>query len=278
MSALWRLTGLGTFVVTKTVGGKTATMTRWSSLLSVVYTMTVYTAYAHLCSTFASGKLSTYRNQSSGEDNAVKMAGGKLQILFIRDMDMVVLFVASTTVYMCPMVYRREHARVYEEHADILRRLFGDMGYRPSSPSFICAMDVCCWTLYAALTVTLSLDVYRYASVTPVTYAIVSVWSHYALLTGNMQFAITVFGLRQCYRELNVRMRAGYERTASHGVFDLGSDFTANNDAVLSVIEIANMSTSTPEVLFPNAALVNGEKSLFNFGNYRYIKYLYTEK
>lgn len=232
MAVLWRLTGLGTFVVTKTVCSKTA-MTRWLSVLSVVYTVTVYMAYACLCSTFAFDRLSTYRNQSSGEDNAVTMAGAKLQILLIRDMDMVLLFVASTMVYWCPIIYRREHTCVYEDHGAILRQLFGYIGCGPSALSFVCIMDVCCWTLYAALSIALSLDVYRYAGMTPVSYAIVCIWSHYALLTGNMQFAVTVFSLRKCYRELNVRLWAGHDRLSSRGVFDLGTDFIiSNNNAV----------------------------------------------
>jgi len=137
--------------------------------------------------------LSAYRRHESGT----------IQIHLIRDTNIALLFVASTTVYWSAAAYRRQHVRVYAEHAAVVHQLFGSMA--PSGR----AVDAFCWVLTPLLAAALSLDVRRYTGSRPWTFGIVYVWGHYALLTGNMQFAVTVFGLRQCYRELNCRMRAG---------------------------------------------------------------------
>lgn len=187
LTALWRLTGLGTFSLT---GCLPPPLSR----ISVVYTVTVYSAYAYLCSVLTSERLSAYRQHESGT----------FQIHVIRDTNMGLLFIASTAVYWSAAAYRRQHVRVYAEHAAVVHQLFGS-----AVPAGRRAVDACYWMLYALLAAAMSLDMHRYTGPRPWTFGVVYVWGHYTLLTGNMQFSITVFGLWQCYRELNCRMRAG---------------------------------------------------------------------
>ncbi|XP_022179783.1 uncharacterized protein LOC111040258 [Myzus persicae] len=230
LTALWRLTGLGTFSLTGCPPPP-------SSRLSVIYAVTVYSAYAYLCSVLTSERLSAYRRHESGT----------FQIHVIRDTNMALLFVASTAVYWCAAAYRRQHVRVYAEHAAVVQQLFGSTA--PAGR----AMDAYCWVLYALLATALSLDVRRYSGPRPWTFGAVYFWGHYALLTGNMQFAITVFGLRQCYRELNCRMRAGSAgRRHDFGLYEYGtsdadttkmpsSDVQPQNMMFISVLEKVNM-------------------------------------
>ncbi|KAL5242417.1 hypothetical protein ACI65C_009827 [Semiaphis heraclei] len=224
LTALWRLTGLGTFSLTGCPPPPP------SSRLSVVYAVAVYSAYAYLCSVLASERLSAYRQHESGT----------FQIHVIKDTNMVLLFVASTAVYWCTAVYRREHVRVYSEHAAVVHQLFGSTA--PAGR----VVDAWCWVLYALLATALSLDVRRYTGLRPWTFGAVYVWGHYALLTGNMQFAITVFRLWQCYRELNCRMRAGNAgRRHDFGLHDYGP----------AAVDNAKM----PEVPPQNMMFISGE-------------------
>jgi len=209
LTALWRLTGLGTFSLTGCPPPP-------SSRLSVVYAMTVYSAYAYLSSVLISERLSAYRRSENG----------MFQIHVIQDTYMSLLFVASTAVYWSTAAYRRQHVRVYSEHAAVIHQLFGS-----SAPAGRRVVDACYWMLYALLAAALSLDVHRYTGPSPCTFGVVYVWGHYALLTGNMQFAITVFGLRQCYRELNCRMRAGSGgRCHEFGLHEYGTKMPSSDN------------------------------------------------
>lgn len=182
MATLWWLTGLETT----------------SSGLSVAYAAAVYSAYASLCVAFAAERFAAYTG--GGAD----LTGARLQILLIRDTNVALLFVASTATYWCAAAYRRERAIARDEHEAAAARLFGTAagGER--------AAEACCWALYALLAVVLSLNAFQRSDVpTHWTCRAAYAWGHYALLTGNMQFAVTVFGLLRCYRGLNDRVRAG---------------------------------------------------------------------
>lgn len=235
MAALWQLTGLhGT-----TIAG-------WSSprpsrrLSSVVYAAAVYSAYACLFAASASDRLTSYYGRGRP---AAKAGGNLLQIRLIRDTDAALLFVATTAVYWSAAAYGPRHERVYEEHVDVTRRLFGDVVVvadrrlpptRMSSHRSVVVQDACCWTLYALLAVILSLDVYHDAGpAVPWTYSAAYVWGHYALLTGNVQFAVTVFRLWRCYCELNERMmRAGRRQNDN---FDCTGDPAGDSSSVAGV-------------------------------------------
>lgn len=108
LTILWRLTGLGTLSLSSSPPPS-------SSRLSAVYAATVYSAYAYLCSVLASERLSAYGRHESGT----------FQVDAIRDTNMALLFVASTVVYWCTHVYRRQHVRVHAEHAAVVHQLFG---------------------------------------------------------------------------------------------------------------------------------------------------------
>lgn len=185
---LWRATGLES-----TASG-----------LSSVYSSVVYLAYACLCVASAADMF-----EGRAKATATTAAtGGRLQILVIRDVHMALLFVATTAVYWCAAVYRRQHARVRDLDAAIARSLFG----APESLSAeTVAQCACRWSLYGLLVAVLSLDAFRSADMVavPWTHRVAFSWGHYALLTGHMQFAGLVSGLLRSYRELNERMRAG---------------------------------------------------------------------
>jgi len=119
-------------------------------------------------------------------------------------------------------------------------------------------MDACCWALYALLAVVLLLDVCLYMDpAAPWTRLVVYVWGHYVLLTGNIQFAVTVFGLRQCYRELNERMRAGRpERRYRDDLFDWADDGGwSAADATTSTLRSTSSDFIIRDVMF-----VSGER------------------
>lgn len=186
---LWRATGLE------------AT----ESGLSSVYSSVVYLAYACLCAASAADMF-----QGRAKATATTAAtGGRLQILVIRDVHMALLFVATTAVYWCAAVYRRQHARVCDLDAAIARSLFG--AAESAGGAEPVAQRACRWSLYGLLVAVLSLDAFRSADVVavPWTHRVAFSWGHYALLTGHMQFAGLVSGLLRSYRELNERMRAG---------------------------------------------------------------------
>ncbi|CAH1724355.1 unnamed protein product [Aphis gossypii] len=258
LTVLWRLTGLGTLSLSSSPPPP-------SSRLSAAYAAIVYSAYAYLCSVLVLERLSAYRRHESGT----------FQIHAIRDTNMALLFVTSTAVYWCTTVYRRQHARVYAEHAAVVHQLFG------TAAPVGRALDAYCWVLYALLVAALSLDVRRYAGPVPWTFGAVYVWGHYALLTGNMQFAITVFGLRQCYRELNCRMRAGNAgRSHDSGLREYGtaaaadtaktssSDVPLQNIMFISVLEKVNLLTILKhwsDVHWSITQIVSRVNNLFKF-------------
>lgn len=197
MAAVWRTTGLG--VPSETDGGGSA----WST----VYSAAVYTAYACLCVAYA---FEVRRSEYGGGDPPRQRSGGSLQVRLIRYTDTALLFVAATAVYWGAATRRREHGRVRDRHAAVVRQLFGSPSHGRSGPLLrVAAEDACCCALYALLAAAVSLDVRRYAGPAPWTHAAVRFAGHYALLTGNVQFAVTVLALRRCYAELNSRMRAG---------------------------------------------------------------------
>lgn len=238
MATLWRLTGLhGIFEVKHTSFGPS------SSRLSVIYAAAVYSAYAFLYASCASDRLTAYYGRAR-----LAESGGLLQIRLIRDIDAAVLFVTTTVVYWSVAVYSREHKRVHDEHVTVARRLLGDVAGRLPLPSSHRVMDAYCWALYALLAVVLLLDLYHcMVSVAPYTYSAVYVWGHYALLTGNVQFAVTVLALRQCYFTLNERMRAGQsERCRWDSLF---------------VIKTSTLRTSTSsDFLSRDVMFVSGER------------------
>ncbi|XP_026806407.1 gustatory receptor for sugar taste 43a-like [Rhopalosiphum maidis] len=254
LTILWRLTGLGTLSLSSSPPPS-------SSRLSVVYAATVYSAFAYLCFVLASERLSAYGRHESGT----------FQIHAIRDTNMALLFVASTVVYWCTHVYRRQHVRVYAEHAAVVHQLFGTAA--PVGRD----MNAYCWVLYASLVAALSLDVRRYVGPMPWTFGAVYVWGHYVLLTGNIQFAITVFGLRQCYRELNCRMRAGSSgRSHDSGLREYGttvaktssSDVQLQNIMFISVLEKVNLLTILKywsDVHWSITQIVSRVNNLFKF-------------
>lgn len=202
MATLWRWTGLE----------------GWSSQLSVVYTASVYAAYACLCTWSAVYRLAEYRRKSATTDQLqLKL----MQIWWIRMVDTVLLSVVVSAMYWCTAAYRHEQGRVREEHAAVTRRLFAGTGTGTADTGRVHALrqrfcpqklhvtEACCWALYGLLATILLLEAYRYAGSAPWTHLIMYVWGHYTLLTGNFQFVVTVIGLRQCYRELNGQMLAG---------------------------------------------------------------------
>lgn len=256
MAIMWRFTGLGTFAVdfraTSHINGR----------LSAVYSFAIYSAYACLCASIASTTVEVYRTPASTTSGAYKepaasaanvKAGGKLQIQLIRDTNMVLLFVACTAMYWCTNAYRRLHADVHDERAAIARLLFGG---RPSETPRQGGVEACCWALYALLAVALSLDVRRHIGPAPWIHGAAYVWGHYALLTGNIQFAVTVFALCQCYRELNERMRSG-RAARQNGWFDSGA-----------VQSPAPVTAKTSDALLQSFALVSGENSRFRQWRY----------
>lgn len=252
MAALWSMTGLGSFAV------KQSTTTVAGCRLSVVHAAAVYVVYAILGTATVPGILGRYGRavRSELQDSG---ATGRLHMWMIRDVGIVLVFVATTAVYWSVSAYRREHERVFDEHVAVAKQLFGCLttaaaihGGRSSSPSHR-AVAACCWALYALLAVAISLDVSRYTDQVPWTYLAVYAWSHYGLLTGNIQFAVIVFGLRQCYSELNARMRAGRPERR-YNAFDYNGASPAA-DAKTSTLR----SLSAPEFIIHDVMFVGGE-------------------
>lgn len=251
MAALWTITGLGTFAV------KQSTTTVAGGRLSVVYAAAVYVVYAFLGAASVSGILGRY-SRAVRTELQDPGATARLQIWMIRDVGIVLLFVATTTVYWSVSAYRREHERLFDEHVAIAKQLFGCPvhGGRTSYPTHR-AVAACCWALYVLLAVGISLDVSRYTDQVSWTYLAVYAWGHYGLLTGNIQFAVIVFGLRQSYRELNARMRAGRPERRNNA-FDYNVASPAAHTA-----ETSTQSLSAPEFTLRDVMFVSGENPLF---------------
>lgn len=251
MAALWWITGLGTSTV------KQSTTAVADGRLSVFYTVIVYMVYAFLGTASVSGILSKY-NRAVRSELQDSGASRRLQIWIIRDMGIALLFVVTTAVYWSIAAYRREHVRVYDKHIAIEKQLFSYTNAavhsgRSSVPSHR-ALAVCCWALYALLAVTILLNVSRYTYQVSWAYMALYEWSHYGLLTGKIQFAVTVFRLRQFYRELNVQMRAGRPERRNN-VFDYNGSSPATN------AKTSMQSLSAPDFLFHDVMFVGGENS-----------------